>query len=41
MNGNYAVGFDLPDTGKEAFLTGLTPANLEMVQERIIDSYTS
>lgn len=31
MNGYNAVGFDLPDTGKETFLTGLTPAKLEMV----------
>lgn len=41
MNGYYAVSFDLPDSNKEAFLTGLTPNNLEIVQERIIDGYSS
>ncbi|MGN0475970.1 MAG: hypothetical protein ACI4HM_01395 [Ruminococcus sp.] len=41
MNGYYAVSFDLPDSNKEAFLTGLTPNNLEIVQERIVDGYSS
>lgn len=41
MNGYYAVSFDLPDSNKETFLTGLTPNNLEIVQERILDGYAS
>lgn len=39
MNGYYALEFTFPDTGREAFLTGLTPANLEETQNALIDSF--
>lgn len=39
MNGYYAVSFDMPGTNREAFLTGLTPRNLDIVQRKIIKSY--
>lgn len=40
-NGYYSVRFDMPDTNKEVFLTGLTPDNMDLIQEKLIDSYTS
>ena len=39
MNGYYAVEFTFPDSQREAFLTGLTPANLEETQNALIDSF--
>ena len=39
MNGYYAVDFTFPGTQREAFLTGLTPENLEETQNALIDSY--
>ncbi len=39
MNGYYALDFTFPDTGREAFLTGLTPANLEETQNALLDSF--
>lgn len=38
-NGFYAIDFDLADGTKEAFLTGLTPGNLESAQNAIYNSY--
>ncbi len=39
-NGYYAVTFNIPDTSKECFLTGLSPLNVDVVQRELIKGYS-
>ena len=39
-NGYYQVEFEIPGTGKKAFITGLTAENVQETQKSLIDCYT-
>lgn len=39
-NGYYQVEFEIPKTGKKAFITGLTAENVQQTQDSLIESYT-
>lgn len=40
-NGYYAIGFPIPGSTKECFITGLTPQNAAETQERLLAHYAA